>query len=301
MKVLSKTSEHNSGTVATIGFFDGVHCGHQYVLSMLRELAEERGLESMVVSFSNHPMLYFNPQSEIRLLSTVEEKLEKIASMGIDNTLLLDFDSNLSRLTAKEFLTLLGKRYGVELLLIGYDHRFGSDKQNSFNDYVEYGKELGIEIVKLVSFTTDNITVSSSQIREQLTQSHVEQAAQMLGYNYTLRGTVIAGNQIGRTLGFPTANIKVDSFKLLPANGVYAVQVIVKGELYKGILNIGQRPTLPNSSHSMEVHILDFEGDVYGDEITISFIKKLRDERKFDSLDQLRQQIMKDKNTVLEG
>ena len=285
MKVLSKTSEHNSGTVATIGFFDGVHCGHQYVLSMLRELAEERGLESMVVSFSNHPMLYFNPQSEIRLLSTVEEKLEKIASMGIDNTLLLDFDSNLSRLTAKEFLTLLGKRYGVELLLIGYDHRFGSDKQNSFNDYVEYGKELGIEIVKLVSFTTDNITVSSSQIREQLTQSHVEQAAQMLGYNYTLRGTVIAGNQIGRTLGFPTANIKVDSFKLLPANGVYAVQVIVKGELYKGILNIGQRPTLPNSSHSMEVHILDFEGDVYGDEITISFIKKLRDERKFDSLD----------------
>ena len=242
------------------------------------------------------------------LLTTPEEKTNLLAGTGVDYCLMLDFTPDISRLTAKEFMTqILKERFQVKYLVIGYDHRFGHNRSEGFDDYVRYGQAIGIEVIRAQAYTDDiqidtiqSAPVSSSLIRKLLHQGDVDVAARCLGYEYFLDGTVVGGYQVGRKIGFPTANLRVDDpDKLIPADGVYAVWVEVEGERYKGMLYIGDRPTLNNGKDiSMEVNILDFSGDIYNDSIRVSFVQYVRGDIKFDSLEELKAQLEKDRCTV---
>ena len=235
------------------------------------------------------------------LLTTPEEKISLLADIGVDYCLMLDFTPEVSRLTAREFMTqLLKERYQVKYLVIGYDHRFGHDRTDGFEQYVVYGTECGIEVLKASPYDEGNTAVSSSEIRKLLQAGNVAEAAYLLTYPYQLLGHIVSGYKVGRTLGFPTANIRVDGpFKVIPGIGVYAVWVEVEGERYKGMLYIGDRPTLNNGKDiSMEVNILDFSGDIYNDSIRVSFVQYVRGDIKFDSLEELKAQLEKDRCTV---
>ena len=286
---------------ATIGFFDGVHRGHRFLLEQVKEEAAGKGLCPSVITFPTHPRQVLQPNFHPQLLSTPAEKLHLLEEAGIANCILLPFTAELSRLSAKEFMLLLRTEYNVRTLVIGYDHRFGHNRLESFEDYVRYGQELDIDIVQARAYTQENAKVSSSAIREQLSQGEVHTASRLLGYPYPLEGTVTDGYRVGRKIGFPTANLRVDHpFKLVPAEGVYAVKVEVEGQQHLGMLNIGHRPTLNNGAdRSIEVHILDFAGDIYRQNIRIEFLRFLRPETKFASIEELISQIEKDKEAIL--
>lgn len=286
---------------ATIGFFDGVHRGHRFLLEQVKEEAAGKGLCPSVITFPTHPRQVLQPDFHPQLLSTPAEKLHLLEEAGIANCILLPFTAELSRLSAKEFMLLLRTEYNVRTLVIGYDHRFGHNRLESFEDYVRYGQELDIDIVQARAYTQENAKVSSSAIRELLSQGEVHTASRLLGYPYPLEGTVTDGYRVGRKIGFPTANLRVDHpFKLVPAEGVYAVKVEVEGQQHLGMLNIGHRPTLNNGAdRSIEVHILDFAGDIYRQNIRIEFLRFLRPETKFASIEELISQIEKDKEAIL--
>lgn len=286
---------------ATIGFFDGVHRGHRFLLEQVKEEAAGKGLCPSVITFPTHPRQVLQPDFHPQLLSTPAEKLHLLEAAGIANCILLPFTAELSHLSAKEFMLLLRTDYNVRTLVIGYDHRFGHNRLESFEDYVRYGQELDIDIVQARAYTQENAKVSSSAIRELLSQGEVHTASRLLGYPYPLEGTVTDGYRVGRKIGFPTANLRVDHpFKLVPAEGVYAVKVEVEGQQHLGMLNIGHRPTLNNGAdRSIEVHILDFAGDIYRQNIRIEFLRFLRPETKFASIEELISQIEKDKEAIL--
>ena len=236
-----------------------------------------------------------------KLLNSFDEKLEQLALTGVDYCIVLDFTVELSRLTAQEFITtVLAEKLHVEVLLIGYDHRFGHDRKDGFEQYVTYGAACGMDVVKASPYDNGQTAVSSSEIRKLLTECQVEEADKLLTYPYQLRGTIVNGYKVGRKLGFPTANIQVDEpLKIVPGIGVYAVWVYLKGERHKGMLYIGDRPTLDNGSNiTLEVNILDFSGDIYNNEITVAFIYYVRGDIKFASLDELKEQLARDRETV---
>ena len=289
-------------SVATIGFFDGVHLGHRYLINQVKIAASLNGWCSSIITFPVHPRQVIQSDYQPSLLSSPEEKIELLASTGIDNCILLPFTRELSMLTAWEFMQLLYDKYKVRMLVIGYDHRFGHNCAETFEDYCRYGRELGIHIMQATAYTQEQDKVSSSTIRRALLSGEVSTATKYLGYNYFMQGTVVGGYQVGRKIGFPTANLQVDfSNKLIPAIGVYAVRVSVNGQNYKGMLNIGHRPTLNNGTNlSIEVHILDFEGDIYHQPMRIEFVDFLRSEAKFNSVDELALQIQKDKEATLQ-
>jgi len=302
MQIIRDTSAINpEPSVATIGFFDGVHAGHRYLIQQVKEIAAAKGLRSALVTFPVHPRKVMNVEYHPELLTTPEEKISLLADIGVDYCLMLDFTPEVSRLTAREFMTqLLKERYQVKYLVIGYDHRFGHDRADGFEQYVVYGTECGIEVLKASPYDEGNTAVSSSEIRKLLQAGNVAEAAYLLTYPYQLLGHIVSGYKVGRTLGFPTANIRVDEpFKVIPGIGVYAVWVEVEGERYKGMLYIGDRPTLNNGKDiSMEVNILDFSGDIYNDSIRVSFVQYVRGDIKFDSLEELKAQLEKDRCTV---
>ena len=247
----------------------------------------------------NHNVIQSDYQPQ--LLSSPEEKIELLSQTGVDNCILLPFTPELSRLTAYEFMQLLYEQYKVRMLVIGYDHRFGHNRTETFEDYCRYGRELGIHIMQAMAYTQEQDKVSSSAIRRSLLSGDVMTAQKYLGYNYFLEGTVVSGYQVGRKIGFPTANLRVDfSNKLIPSIGVYAVCVYVAGQQWKGMLSIGYRPTINNGNDlSIEVHILDFEGDIYHQKMRLEFIEYLRPEVKFDSIDELIAQMHKDKEETI--
>ena len=288
-------------SVATIGFFDGVHLGHRYLINQVKMAASLNGWCSSIITFPVHPRQVIQSDYQPSLLSSPEEKIELLASTGIDNCILLPFTRELSMLTAWEFMQLLYDKYKVRMLVIGYDHRFGHNRAETFEDYCRYGRELGIHIMQATAYTQEQDKVSSSAIRRALLSGEVSTAAKYLGYPYFLQGTIVGGYQVGRKIGFPTANLQVDfSNKLIPSVGVYAVYVYVNGQKYKGMLNIGHRPTLNNGTDlSIEVHILDFEGDIYHQPMRVEFIDFLRTEAKFQSTEELALQIQKDKEAAL--
>ena len=288
-------------TVATIGFFDGVHLGHRYLINQVKIAASQCGWHSSIITFPVHPRQVIQSDYQPQLLSSPEEKIELLASTGIDNCILLPFTQELSRLTAWEFMQLLYDKYKVRMLVIGYDHRFGHNRAETFEDYCRYGRELGIHIMQATAYTQEQDKVSSSAIRRALLSGEVATATKYLGYNYFIQGTVVGGYQVGRKIGFPTANLQVDCpNKLIPAIGVYAVYVYVNEQKYKGMLNIGYRPTLNNGTDlSIEVHILDFEGDIYNQPMRIEFIDFLRPEAKFGSVDELIVQMKEDKKKTI--
>ena len=264
--------------------------------------ASQCGWCSSIITFPVHPRQVIQSDYQPQLLSSPEEKIELLASTGIDNCILLPFTQELSRLTAWEFMQLLYDKYKVRMLVIGYDHRFGHNRAETFEDYCRYGRELGIHIMQATAYTQEQDKVSSSAIRRALLSGEISTATKYLGYNYFMQGTIVSGYQVGRKIGFPTANLQVDCpNKLIPAIGVYAVRVSVNGQHYKGMLNIGHRPTINNGTDlSIEVHILDFEGDIYNQPMRIEFIDFLRPEAKFHSVDELILQIQKDKEAALQ-
>lgn len=302
MKTITPGTLHSlPPCAATIGFFDGVHRGHRFLLEQVKEEAAGKGLCPSVITFPTHPRQVLQPDFHPQLLSTPAEKLHLLEEAGIANCILLPFTAELSRLSAKEFMLLLRTDYNVRTLVIGYDHRFGHNRLESFEDYVRYGQELDIDIVQARAYTQENAKVSSSAIRELLSQGEVHTASRLLGYPYPLEGTVTDGYRVGRKIGFPTANLRIDHpSKLVPAEGVYAVKVEVEGQQHLGMLNIGHRPTLNNGAdRSIEVHILDFAGDIYRQNIRIEFLRFLRPETKFASIEELISQIEKDKEAIL--
>ena len=288
-------------SVATIGFFDGVHLGHRHLINQVKMAASLNGWCSSIITFPVHPRQVIQSNYQPSLLSSPEEKVELLGTTGIDNCILLPFTRELSQLTAREFMQLLYDNYKVRMLVIGYDHRFGHNRAETFEDYCRYGRELGIHIMQATAYTQEQDKVSSSAIRRALLSGEISTATKYLGYNYFMQGTIVSGYQVGRKIGFPTANLQVDfSNKLIPAIGVYAVRVSVNGQNYKGMLNIGHRPTINNGTDlSIEVHILDFEGDIYNQPMRIEFVDFLRPEAKFQSVDELILQIQKDKEAAL--
>lgn len=286
---------------ATIGFFDGVHLGHRFLVDELKRIARAKKLPSAVITFPEHPRAVLHSEYQPKLLNAFEEKVEQLATTGVDYCIVLDFTTALSQLTAQEFITsLLAEKLHTAVLLIGYDHRFGRDRRDGFEQYVTYGAACGMEVRKASPYDEGHTAVSSSEVRKLLADCQVEKAAQLLTYPYRLRGTIVNGYKVGRQLGFPTANIQVgDPFKIIPGVGVYAVWVQLKGVNYKGMLYIGNRPTLDNGDHiTLEVNILDFAGDIYDEEITVSFLYYVRGDVKFESLDALKRQLEADRDRV---
>ena len=283
--------------VATIGFFDGVHLGHNYLLEQLKTEAQQRGMQSVVVTFANHPRLFFDPNCALKQLTLSDEKVDLLKQKGVDEVVMLQFDDKLSKLTSREFMQLLVENYGVKVLLMGYDHRFGSDRSTSFDEYIAYGKQLGLDIKRCDGFSESEVMVSSSKVRRALELWDIPLANKFLGYKYFIKGRVVEGQKIGRQIGFPTANLQVDSLKLIPSDGVYVVEVVVRGKEYRGVLNIGTRPTVSGDKRTIEVHIIGYEGlELYGEELELRFLRFLRHEQRFSSLEDLREQIRKDFN-----
>jgi riboflavin kinase/FMN adenylyltransferase len=284
-------------SIAAIGFFDGVHLGHRYLIEQVKEEAAAKGFSSALVTFPVHPRKVMNAEYKPELLTSHDEKIELLEAIGIDHSFILDFTTELSRLTAYAFMrSVLKERYHIHGLVIGYDHRFGHDRTEGFDDYCLYGKELGIEVIRARARVMNDVTISSSVIRRLLHSGDVALAATYLGYEYFLEGTVIDGYKIGRTIGFPTANLRpTDPDKLIPADGVYAVRVTVHDTVYAGMMNIGRRPTMNDGrNRSIEVHLLHFHSDIYDCPVRISFVERIRSEMKFTGKEQLIEQLSKD-------
>ena len=299
MKILT-TTDCIAGTerlAAAIGMFDGVHRGHITLIDDLKKQAAQRGERSAVVTFKQHPQLVVNPDDSPRALMTLEKKVAAIAATKPDYIILLDFDDTLSRYTAQQFMELLHGRYSVDTLVMGYNHRFGHDRSTTFAHYVEQGKALGVEVVKAPEYLGEYAPVSSSIVRQLIASGRVEDAMNCMGHPFELEGTVIHGFHNGRGIGFPTANVgKLPPGLILPHNGAYAVMVAIDGEWYKGMVNIGYRPTLGNGPQlSIEVNIFDFDSDIYGRHIVLHFVRFLRLEFKLGSIEQLREQLTHDK------
>lgn len=290
-------------SVATIGFFDGVHLGHRFLIRQVKEAAAQNGWCSSIITFPVHPRQVIQCDYQPQLLSSPEEKIELLSHTGVEYCILLPFTHELSLLSAREFMQQLHDHYNVRMLVIGYDHRFGHNRTENFEDYTRYGKELGIQIVQATAYTQEEDNVSSSAIRRALQIGDIHTATLFLGYPYFLGGTVVDGYKVGRKMGFPTANIQPNfPNKLIPAEGVYAVRVQVEGDgSWKGMLNIGHRPTLNNGTNrSIEVHLLNFHENIYQQKIRIEFIDFLRPETKFNSVDELIAQMQQDKEATLQ-
>lgn len=296
---LSHTTRLEGRHAATIGFFDGVHLGHQFLLGRLCQAARERGMRSMAVTFDRHPRQVLHSDWQPQLLTTLAEKQRLLALTGIDVLVVLPFSEEMAALSARDFMQqVLVRQLGVALLMTGYDNRFGHDRTETFADYEGYGRQLGIDVVAAPCYEAPlPLTPSSSAVRRLLSDGCVEQAAQLLGRPYTLRGTVVHGRQVGRQMGFPTANIEPEeSCLLVPRKGVYAVRVGMgnsseRTEAAAGITNIGVRPTFGSGGLSIETHILGDCGDLYGQALTIAFIGRLRSEQAFDTPAELTRQM----------
>lgn len=289
--------------VATVGFFDGVHRGHRFLIDELKRIAQEQNRLSAVVTFISHPRKVLHTDFQPLLLTTFDEKMEQLSTTKIDLCIVLDFSVEISKLSAFDFLNnILFKQFNVKTLLVGHDHRFGHNRAEAFPEYKMYGEQIGIQAIQATRFSLPDFThISSSDIRNALKNSDIEKANKLLTYNYSIEGKVTDGFKIGRKLGFPTANIEpIDVEKQIPATGVYAVKVFVENSCFSGMLNIGNRPTIDNNEHiSIEVNIFDFEKDIYNQQIKVTFVDKIRDEQKFNSLDELTNQLHQDKISAL--
>lgn len=304
MEIICPKKNQGKSCTATIGFFDGVHLGHRFVIEQLKNAARNSDTPSLLITFGTHPYKTLQPGFMPKLLTVLPEKLHLLENTGIDACAVLDFNSQTAKMPAYDFMKcVLKEQYNVGTLLVGYDHRFGYKREETFLDYVRHGEKLGIQVMQLDRFSTDRTEhISSSEIRKLLQNGQIQQANNMLGYDYFFEGKVVDGFKVGRKIGFPTANLELtDKEKLLPSSGVYAVKVSVDNKIYPGMLNIGCRPTLENGDQiSTEVHIISFNKDIYNRTIEVRFVHKIRDEKKFANVAELIAQLKKDKEQVLE-
>lgn len=288
--------------VITIGTFDGVHIGHQKIIKQLNEEAEKVNGESVLFTFYPHPRMVLYPESHgIKLIQTQEEKLAKLQKMGLKNCIVFPFTFEFSRMTALEFVRdFLVNKLHVKKLVIGYDHQFGKNREGSIQFLKAICDTYDFEVIEIPAQDIDEVNVSSTKIRDAILKGNIEKANDYLGDLFELSGTVVKGNQLGRTIGYPTANIVLNSdLKLIPGNGVYAVRVLVRGTWFDGMMNIGMRPTVSsNGGRTIEVNIFDFDETIYDETVTVQFLSKWRDEQKFNGLDELKNQLKIDEETI---
>ena len=284
-------------TILTLGTFDGVHIGHQSILDKLKKATHHGYYESVVLTFFPHPRMVLQQDTSIKLLNTIDEKAELLDKFGIDNLIIHPFDAAFSNLSAEEFVKeILVDRLNIHKIIIGHDHRFGKNRTADIGDLISFGKKYGFEVEQINAHEIDEIAISSTKIRKALMEGNIQLANQFLGYSYFISGKVIEGKKIGRTLGFPTANIQInESYKLLPNNGVYIVSSEINDILYFGMMNIGNNPTIGENEQSIEVHYFDMSENIYNKKLKISILEHIRDERKFNSLSDLQAQLEKDK------
>lgn len=304
MKVIDSTSGfvQQDFAVVTIGTFDGVHVGHQAILKELIADAKKNNGTSILITFWPHPRFVLKKgKTDLQLLSTFDEKIDLLEALGLDYLVKVPFTPEFSNLTADEFLQkILVEAVGTKKLYIGYDHRFGNNREGNLEFLTDRAIDFGYEVVEISRQDIDSIGVSSTKIREALRLGDIELANSLLARNYTISGKVVEGEKVGRKVGFPTANIELEEdYKMLPSDGSYAVVVIVGRERYNGMLNVGFKPTLGGSSRTIEVNIFDFDSNIYTQTITIEFIKALRKEKKFESLEELKIQLEVDKANAL--
>lgn len=303
MKIVNsiKSFSANKPTIVTIGTFDGVHLGHKKILEQIVENAHSQNCESLVLTFFPHPRTILQADSEMKQLNTLAEKTNLLSALGIDNLVIHPFDAAFSRLTAEEFVKQdLVDTFKIKKIIIGHDHRFGRNRTANIDDLIEFGNKFGFEVEEISAKEINEVSISSTKIRNALTEGNIELANNYLGYYYSLTGIVSKGKQLGRTIGFPTANIKiVEEYKLIPQNGVYIVQSNLDGIMYHGMMNIGTRPTVDGTTQTIEIHFFDFQKELYNQKITISLSHRMRSEQKFESVDALKKQLYKDKITAL--
>ncbi len=285
-------------SVVTIGTFDGVHIGHKYVLSKVTEFAQKNDYKSTILTFFPHPRMVLQQDSSIKLLNTIQEKVMLLSELGIDNLIVHPFDMEFSRLSAEDFIKeVLIEKLNVGIIIIGHDHRFGRNRTATINDLIEYGKEYGFEVQEISAKEINDIAISSTKIRTALLDGNIHTANNYLGYNYFITGKVVHGKKIGRTINFPTANIEVsEDYKLIPKNGVYIVSSEINSIPYFGMMNIGTNPTLEGLNQTIEVHFFDFKKDLYNKDLKIEIHSRIRDEEKYNSIEELKSQLKKDES-----
>ncbi|AWK03424.1 riboflavin biosynthesis protein RibF [Flavobacterium crocinum] len=288
-------------TILTLGTFDGVHIGHKKILERITQNTENGKYESLVLTFFPHPRMVLQEKSEIKLLNTISEKTELLEATGIENLVVHPFNESFSRLTAEEFVhTILVDKFQIQKIIIGHDHRFGRNRTANIDDLIAFGAAYGFEVEQISAKEIQDVSVSSTKIRKALNEGNMALANEYLGYDYFLNGTVVKGKQLGRTIGFPTANIHIEEdYKLIPKIGVYVVKAVVKSETVFGMMNIGFNPTVNGDRQTIEVHLFDFDQDIYDQNIKVSLLHYIREEQKFGSVDALKAQLHQDQIEAL--
>ncbi|WP_035652922.1 bifunctional riboflavin kinase/FAD synthetase [Flavobacterium sp. ASV13] len=303
MKLFHSINDFHSTkkTILTLGTFDGVHIGHKKILERITQNTENGKYESLVLTFFPHPRMVLQEKSEIKLLNTIAEKTKLLEATGIENLIIHPFNESFSRLTAEEFVhSILVDQFQIQKIIIGHDHRFGRNRTANIDDLIAFGAEYGFEVEQISAQEIQDVSVSSTKIRKALDEGNMALANDYLGYDYFLSGEVVKGKQLGRTIGFPTANIQIgEDYKLIPKIGVYAVKAIVDQKEVFGMMNIGFNPTVNGQKQTIEVHLFDFDEDIYGKQIEVSLLKYLREEQKFGSVDLLKEQLNQDKLNAL--
>ncbi|WP_316840557.1 bifunctional riboflavin kinase/FAD synthetase [Pedobacter gandavensis] len=304
MKTYHHLSEFKKldNAVATIGTFDGVHYGHQKIIKRLCELAKSTGGESVILTFFPHPRMIIDPENQdLKLINTIDEKIKILSELGVDHLIITPFTRDFSNLSPTDYIkNILVDTIGIKQLIVGYDHRFGKDRKGGMQELEMLSKQFDYKIEEIAEQDVDDVGVSSTKIRKALLNGEVALAANYLGYNFSIHGRVIKGDKIGRTIGFPTANIFLEeTYKLIPSDGIYAVTIDMGSESYKGMAYIGQRPTINGMTRNIEVNIFDFNKEIYGQYITMTFLEFLRHDVKFTGLETLKIQLHQDKLDTL--
>lgn len=304
MKLFHSINDFHSTkkTILTLGTFDGVHIGHKKILERITQNTENGKYESLVLTFFPHPRMVLQEKSEIKLLNTIPEKSKLLEATGIENLVIHPFNESFSRLTAEEFVhSILVDQFHIHKIIIGHDHRFGRNRTANIDNLIAFGAEYGFEVEQISAQEIQDVSVSSTKIRKALQDGNMDLANEYLGYTYFLTGDVVKGKQLGRTIGFPTANIQIEEeYKLIPKNGVYIVKTFIDQKEVFGMMNIGFNPTVNGQKQTIEVNLFDFDADIYGQKLEISLLKYIREEQKFESVDLLKEQLNRDKKTALE-
>ena len=287
-------------TILTLGTFDGVHIGHKKILKKVIQGTANEKYESLVLTFFPHPRMVLQEDSGLQLLNTIDEKIDLLAEIGLENLVIHPFDETFSRLTAEDFVkTILVDRFHIQKIIIGYDHRFGRNRTADIDDLIAFGKKYNFEVEQISVQEINEISVSSTKIRNALLEGNMTLANDYLGYAYFLTGTVVKGKQLGRTINFPTANLNIkENYKLIPQNGVYIVESTINQKTVFGMMNIGFNPTVKGQNQSIEIHYFDFDADLYEQKIRVSILQRIRSEQKFESVDLLKAQLEKNKKTA---
>ncbi len=303
MKIFNNIQSYSSEkeSILTIGTFDGVHIGHNKILTKLVEESKKNNLSSLIMTFFPHPRMVLQKSQEIKMIDTIDEKIHLFEKTGVDNLIIQPFDENFSKIRAKEFVEeILVKKLKIKHIIIGYDHRFGKDREASVEDLKKFGLNYMFTVEEIAAQEIHSIAISSTKIRNAILKGEIKKCNEYLGRNFMLTGEVVHGDGLGKKINFPTANIEIiDTYKIIPKNGVYLVKTIINSEIYFGMMNIGVRPTIGGKNKSLEIHFFNFKDNIYNKTISVEIICKIRDEEKFSSIDELKIQLKKDEQFCL--